>query len=490
MTRAGAAALGRADIVIYDHLIDRRILDLARPDAERIFAGKRRDRCPVPQDEINAMLVRFARMGRSVVRLKGGDPFLFGRGAEEAEFLHDAGVPFRVIPGVTAGVGATSHAGVPVTHRDIASAVAFVTGHNEPGSFGDRLDWGALARFPGTLVFYMGFRHHRAICEALVGLGKASRTPAAIVASGTTARQRTVVGTLGDLADRVAEAGPGIGAPALLVVGEVVGRRGPLAWFERLPLFGKTVVVTRPRGESDDSAMDLEALGAEVLDAPTVQILPVEDLGPMDGAIDRLGSFDWLVFTSSNGVTHFLDRLGGLGRDLRALGHLKLAAIGPATAEALAAFRLRADVVPESFRSEGLVEALRPLVEGQGVLLARADRGRDLLRMELSKVARVEQVAVYRNVDIEALPDVIADRFDDGPIEWVTLTSSAIAERLHALLSDAARDRIARGVIRLASISPVTSDAAHRLGWPIAAEASEATWPGVVRAIVGASKAD
>ena len=391
---------------------------------------------------------------------------------------------------MTSGVGATSFAGVPVTHRDVASAVAFVTGHNEPGSDGDRLDWDALARFPGTLVFYMGFRHHRAICETLVGLGKASATPAAIVASGTTARQRTVSGTIGDLANRVDEASPGVGAPALLVVGEVVARRAPLAWFEGLPLFGRSVVVTRPRGESDASATDLEAIGAEVLAAPTVQILPVEDHGPIDGAIDRLESFDWLVFTSGNGVSHFLDRLERRGRDLRAIGHLKLAAIGPATAEALAAFRLRADVVPESYRSEGLVEALRPLVVGRGVLLARADRGRDVLREELSKVARVEQVPVYRNVDVDALPDAIADRFNDGSIDWVTLTSSAIADRLHALLSETARDRIARGAIRLASISPVTSDAARRLGWPIAAEATEATWPGVVRAIVEASKAD
>jgi uroporphyrinogen III methyltransferase/synthase len=471
-------------VVVYDHLIQARLLDLAPLGADRVFAGKQRGRCPVPQDEINAMLVRFAREGKAVVRLKGGDPYVFGRGAEEAEYLIAHGVPFRVIPGVTAGVGATSYAGIPVTHRDATSSVAFITGHNEPGDPSDRIDWPALARFPGTLVFYMGFRHHAAICATLIRLGVAPGTPAAIVCNGSTAAQRTVAGTLATLADVVAAAGPGIGSPALLVVGQVVARRGPLAWFERLPLFGRIIVVTRPIGESDHSATDLEALGAEVVIAPTVQILPIDDPAPMDDAIDRLSSFDWLVFTSGNGVRHFLDRLETRGRDLRALGHLRLAAIGPATAEALARYRLRADLVPESFRSEGLAEALAPLVSGKRVLLARADRGRMILQEQLSPIAHVEQIPVYRNADADALPADVLDRLERGPVDWITLTSSAITARLHALLSESARSRIASGSIRLASISPITSEAARRLGWPVAAEATEHTWPGLLRALV------
>ena len=484
LTRAGAEALGRADAVVYDQLVQSRLLDLARPGADRIFAGKSRGKCPIPQDEINALLARLARQGKAVVRLKGGDPYVFGRGAEEAEYLHDAGVPFRIVPGVTAGVGATSYAGIPVTHRGATSAVAFITGHNEPGDPADRLDWHALARFPGTLVFYMGFRHLGAIGSTLIGLGKPPETPAALVCSGSTSSQRTVSGTLAELPDRVASEGNRVGAPALLVVGDVVARRDRLRWFERLPLFGRVVLLTRPLGESDRSATDLEAIGAEALVAPTVRILPVEDTGPMDSAIARLDSFDWLVFTSGNGVSAFLDRIEGLGRDLRALGHLKLAAIGPGTAEVLGRSRLKADLVPMSYRSEGLAEALRPLVAGRRVLLARADRGRDLLKEVLGEVAEVEQVPVYRNADAEALPPEVVGRLERGEVDWITLTSSAIASRLHALLSERARALVASGATRLASISPVTSEAARALGWPVAVEAVEHTWPGLIRALV------
>ena len=305
-----------------------------------------------------------------------------------------------------------------------------------------------------------------------------------MIQSGTLARQRTVAGTLADLPDLVASAG--IGPPALLVVGEVVGRRSNLDWFGHLPLFGRRIVVTRPSGESDRSASTLEALGAEVLAAPTVAILPVEDFGPLDDAIDRLGTFDWLVFTSANGVRHFLDRLEARGRDLRALGSLRLAAIGPATAEALAGYRLRADLVPGSYRSEALADALLAEAVGRRVLLARADRGRTILKEELERVAEVEQVAVYRNADAEALPPDVLARTEEGSVDWITLTSSAIAERFFALLPDAARDRVSGGQIRLATISPVTSAAVARLGWPVAAEATTYTWDGVVAAIVAA----
>ena len=308
-------------------------------------------------------------------------------------------------------------------------------------------------------------------------------TPAALVQSGTTAQHRVAVGTLADLPEKVAEMG--LGPPALVVVGAVVDRRSALSWFEDLPLFGRRIVLTRPIDDSDRSATDLERLGAEVLVAPTVLIRPLDDFRELDGAIDRLREFDWLAFTSGNGVRHFLDRLGTLGLDLRALGHLKLAAIGPATAEALSRFRLIADLVPDSYRSEALADALRERVGGLRVLLARADRGRTILKDELDRVAHVEQVAVYRNADAVSLPVEVASRIEAGTVDWITLTSSAIAERLHALLSDEGRHRVGREV-RLASISPVTTAAAARLGWEVAAEACEYTWDGVVRAIVEA----
>jgi uroporphyrinogen III methyltransferase/synthase len=280
---------------------------------------------------------------------------------------------------------------------------------------------------------------------------------------------------------RVADAG--LAPPALLVVGEVVRRRPALAWFEGLPLFGQRIVITRPADEADRSASALEALGAEVLVAPTVEIRPLDDFGPLDDALGRLAEFDWLVFTSGNGVRHFFDRLEALGRDLRAVGLLKLAAIGPATAEALARYRLKADLVPESFRSEALADALRDRVAGRRVLLARADRGRVVLKDELERVAHVEQVPVYRNADAGSLPTAVIDRIAAGSVDWITLTSPAIADRLHSLLPEAAHARVGREV-RLASLSPVTSATIARLGWPVAVEANEYTWDGLVSALV------
>jgi uroporphyrinogen III methyltransferase/synthase len=326
----------------------------------------------------------------------------------------------------------------------------------------------------------MGVTRLAALCRILILKGKPPETPAAMIQSGTLANQKTLVGTLADLPRLASESR--IGPPALLVVGDVIARRTDLAWFERLPLFGQRIVVTRPSDEADRSASVLEALGAEVLLAPMVQILPVDDLEPLDDAIRRLGSFDWLVFTSTNGVRHFLDRLEALGLDLRALGPVKLAAIGPTTAEALARYHLKADLVPESYRSEGLAGALAGRVGGARVLLARADRGRAILREELERIAHVEQVAVYRNVDAEALPVEVLERIEAGTVDWVTLTSSAIAERFHGLLPESARARIGREIL-LASLSPVTSNTVTRLGWTVEAEATVYTWDGLIGAL-------
>ena len=479
ITLRGAEALARAEVVVYDHLASSRLLDLAPSSALRIAAGKRANHATMTQDEINGVLVEQSRLGRRVVRLKGGDPFVFGRGGEEAEHLRAHGVAFRVVPGVTAGLGVTSYAGIPVTHRRDASAVAFVTGHDDPARPG-RIDWAGLARFPGTLVVYMGVTRLASICRTLILEGMSPETPAALIRSGTLPDQKTVVGILADLPGLVASAG--LGPPALLVVGDVVSRRPGLSWFEGLPLSGQRVVVTRPSDEADRSVESLEDLGAEALLAPMVRILRLEDLEALDDAIGRLGSFDWLIFTSTNGVHHFLDRLESLGLDLRALGSVKVAAIGPSTAEALARYRLKADLVPASHRSEGLIEALGERVAGRRVLLARADRGRALLLDELAQLAEVLQVTAYRNADSEEIPPDVLGRIEAGSVDWVTLTSPAIAGRFHGLLSGLAKSRIGREV-RLASLSPVTTEAITRLGWPVAVEASVHTWDGLVAAM-------
>ena len=293
LTLRGLEVLRQAEVVVYDHLASARLLGFVPPSAIRIAAGKSIGHKTMTQDQINTTLVEHAQLGRRVVRLKGGDPYVFGRGAEEAAYLHDRGIPFEVVPGVTSGLGATSYAGIAVTHRESASAVAFVTGHDDPHNVG-RLDWPALARFPGTLVIYMGVTRLRRICQTLIDGGKPADTPAAMVESGTLPRQKTVAATLATLPDRAEF--EQVGFPALLVVGEVVARRARLNWFETLPLLGQRIVSTRPAAAGDDSARRLEDLGAEVLVGPLVEIAPLADPRPLDAALDRLDQFDWLVF--------------------------------------------------------------------------------------------------------------------------------------------------------------------------------------------------
>lgn len=474
VTIRGVECLREADFVLYDRLVDERILDHAPPGARRMcveeLAGCHAERLPL----IHQTMIDMARQGLRVVRLKGGDPMIFGRGGEEARALRDAGIDYEIVPGVTAALGVAACAAIPLTHRRHASAVAIVTGHEQPDKPDSLLDWSALARFPGTLVFYMGIARLEAIVRLLIDHGKPATTPAAVVERGSTPLQRTVTATLMDLPAVAAR--EGLQAPALVLVGEVVSLREHIAWFESRPLFGKTVLVTRPRRQASDMVRQVEALGGRAVVLPAVEVREPADWGPVDEAIGRLHVFGWLVFTSANGVQMFLSRLRHSGRDLRALGGRKLAAIGPATAEALRVYHLEPDVVPETFNSEGLVAALHEVVAGQRVLLARADRGLDLLREELSKVTGVEQIAVYsqRDADLPELPE---------GIDFVSLTSSNIARSLLAALDDQARRRAERGEMKLVSISPRTSAAIREMGFPVAAEAEEYTTAGVLTAM-------
>jgi uroporphyrinogen III methyltransferase/synthase len=427
-------------------------------------------------------MLEAARQGKRVVRLKGGDPFLFGRGAEEAQALRDAGIPFEVVPGVTAGLAAAAFAGIPLTHRIHSSAVALVTGHECPDKSKSLLDWPALARFPGTLVFYMGTSRLGLIVQQLLDHGKPPDTPAAVVRWGTTGQQRTVEAPLSGLVAAVGEAR--LKAPAVIIIGRVVGVRSQLSWWEQRPLMGRHVLVTRPQQQAADLIHQLEVLGAVVDTMPTVEIREPEDWGPVDRALAQLAHYQWLAFTSANGVHALVRRLRQTGRDLRALGPLRLAAIGPGTAEALRTYQLDADLVPGRFNSEGLAEELRAQAAGQRILLARADRGRDVLRQELRAVAEVDQIAVYAQADVQAVDPGVVERLSAGVISHVTLTSSNIARSLHQLLPEPARARIKTGAVKLVSISPETSRAIRDLGWPVAGEASEYTSAGVVEALL------
>ncbi len=462
MTRRALELIAAADVVLYDRLIPPGALDGARPDAELRYVGKEPGKPALPQEEINKLLVSLGQSGRTVVRLKGGDPFVFGRGGEEAESLAAAGVPFEVGPGVTAGVAAPAYAGIPVTHRDAASAVAFVTGHEDPSKDGSALDWEALARFPGTLVFYMGIKNLPLIAERLAAAGRAASQPVAVVERGTLTGQRTVTGTLETIAAAVTEAG--LRPPAVTVVGPVAELRETIAWLERRPLYGETVAVTRARAQASELTARLRALGAEVVETPAIRIepLPVELPPPAD----------LLCFTSPNGVRLYFEALSG---DARTLAGTRIAAIGPGTAAALREYGIEADVVPERFVAEGLLEALGPDLAGVHAVVARAAEARDTLPDGLrERGALVEVLALYETV-AESL--TAAQRQALESATYVTFTSSST---VRFFLSGAGAPP--EGA-RLVSIGPVTSATLREHGLEPDVEAERHDIDGLVAAL-------
>jgi uroporphyrinogen III methyltransferase / synthase len=476
MTRRSLELIAAADVVLYDRLIPPGALDGARPDAELRYVGKEPGAAAMEQQDIDALLVELGRAGRRVVRLKGGDPFVFGRGGEEAEALAAAGVPFEVVPGVTAGVAAPAYAGIPVTHREAASAVAFVTGHEDPGKHTrairahsaepsacgtTALDWDALARFPGTLVLYMGIGKLPLIAERLIGAGRNPDEPAAVVARGTLPGQRTVSGTLAGIADGVAEAG--LRPPAITVIGPVAGLRETLAWLERRPLHGQVVAVTRARAQASGLAARLRDLGAEVLEAPAIRIEPraVE--------LPDLGAFDLLCFTSPNGVRLLFDALPG---DARSLAGVTVAAIGPGTAAELERHGIRADVVPERFVAEGLLDAL-PEVRGRRVLVARAAEARDVLPDGLRERGA--------EVDVLALYDTVAEPLDAGALDRATYITFTSSSTVRFFLDGGGAPS---GAARVVSIGPVTSTTLREHGIEPHVEAADHDIDGLVDAIV------
>lgn len=477
ITVRGVECLRRSQVVIYDYLVNPAQLAYAPAEAELVCLRHHTRKQPDSQEEINARMIQAARAGKTVVRLKGGDPDIFGRSVEEKEALRQAGIPFETVPGVTAALAAAGYAGIPITHSQHSSAVALVTGQERESKPGSNLDYAALASFPGTLIFYMGVTTAPQWSQALLSQGKPADTPVAIVRRCSWNDQATVRCTLGNVAQVIAERR--LRPPAVIVVGEVVSLTPEFSWFTARPLFGKKVLVTRPRHQAASLCDPLRELGAEVLLQPAIEIQPPNDWSNVDRALERLGDYDWLVFSSSNGVDYLLERLWQQHGDLRRLGRVKLAAIGPGTADALLRWRLRADLLPEEYRAESLALALAQEAAGKKFLLARASRGREILAEELAAAgAEVDQVVVYRSVDVESPEADIAAALAASRIDWITVTSSAIAQSLARLFGENLRQA------KLASISPVTSATLRRLGFEPAAEASQYTMPGVVEAIL------
>jgi len=482
LTLAGAACLARAEVVVYDRLVHPRLLDLAPAGAERIYAGKQTGGHTLTQDEINALLVARAREGKRVVRLKGGDPYVFGRGGEEAEALAAAGVPFEVVPGVTSAVAAPAYAGIPVTHRGLASSVAVVTGHEDAAKEESSIDWGKLATGVDTLVLLMGLANLPDIAEQLVRHGRPPETPAAVIEWGTLPRQRTVSGTLGDIARRAAEAG--LQPPAVTVVGEVARLRETLRWFDNRPLFGKRVLVTRTRRQASVLSQALAEAGAEPIELPTIEIEPRADPASVQAALDalRAGAYAWAVFTSANGVELFFGHLRERGLDARAFGSTMVAAIGPGSAEALASEGIRADVVPEDFVSEGLLRALTEHgPAGRRVLVARAEGARRELIEGLEGLgARVDELTLYRAA-VPREPDSEGlRRLRAGEVDIVTFASSSAVRNLAEMLGG---DLEPLRQALIACIGPVTARTAEELGVTVGLISEEHTIPGLVRAL-------
>jgi len=487
ITLRGLEALQQADVILYDRLANPRLLDYAPDDAERIYVGKMPDRHSLTQEEINALLVEKALAGKTVVRLKGGDPCVFGRVGEEAEALAAHGIPFEIVPGITAGIAVPAYAGIPVTHRDFNSSVAFVTGHERPDKEGSSINWAKLATAVDTLVFYMGVGNLPFIVEQLLAHGRAPDTPVAVIRWGTLPEQQTVTGTLATIVERVREAG--LQPPAITVVGDVVRLREKLAWYEKKPLFGKRVLVTRARAQASDLSCLIAELGGEPVEFPVIRLVSPRNPASLDAALDRLDAFDWVIFTSTNGVAFFFRRLRERGIDIRTMARARVAAVGPKTAEALEEKGLRVELLPQRFDGDALAAALAGKVKpGDRVLLPRADIARKALPEALRALgAEVTEADTYDNVIDARGAEEVAALLREKRIHVVTFTSSSTVRNFVEALKDHDVPALLDGVT-VACIGPLTARTAEALGLRVDAVAEEATIEGLVRAIGGGAR--
>ncbi|MCF6246416.1 MAG: uroporphyrinogen-III C-methyltransferase [Desulfobacula sp.] len=472
-----------ADVVVYDYLASPYLLDYAKPDALIIYVGKKGGDHTLTQDKINLLLVEKAKQGLDVARLKGGDPFVFGRGGEEAQMLLGHGVSYEVIPGVTSAIAAPAYAGIPVTHRDHTSFVSFITGHENPDKKDSSMQWDVYAKSDATLVFLMGVKNLSNIVKNLVANGKDASTPIALVRWGTTTRQQTVTGTLETIVDIVKEAK--IKSPSIIIIGHVVSLRDELAWFDKKALFGKRIVITRARAQASGLVSELTQLGANCIEIPTIEIAPPKDINPLKQSIENINHYDWLVFTSVNGVKFFFDTLFDMEKDVRCLGHLKFACIGPVTKERLKDYGIISDILPNTYRAESVIEAFSTVeIKNKKVLLPRAKIARTILPEELSKMgAQVDEVTAYETrLDADGKDELI-ELLESKKIDAITFTSSSTVSNfmsllegndVHALLKD----------VQVSSIGPITSDTARSLGIEPDIEAATYTIPGLVDALL------
>lgn len=478
ITVRGAELLARADVIINDRLANPRLLKLAPADAEIVYVGKASRDHTVPQDQIIQAIIDFARQGKTVVRLKGGDPFVFGRGGEEAAALSEAGIEFEIVPGISSSIAAPAYAGIPVTHRSLSASLGIVTGHEAPGKPESDIKWDCIAGLD-TIVFLMGVEHLPDIVQALIDSGKPADTPVALVQWGTHPVQRTVVGELRNIVPRVQESG--LTAPAVTIVGNVVRMRDKIAWFEKKPLFGKRIIVTRAESSGPELSLQLEELGAQVDEFPVIQFVAPRDFSGLDSAISDLDSFDWILFTSANGVDWFVQRVFDTGRDIRALAGAKLGAIGPKTAAALERMKLRVDYVPSEYIAEAVLGEFPEDPAGKRILIPRALEAREELPEGLRlRGAEVTVVAAYETVSDESSAEPLRRRIAEEPVDIVTFTSASTVHNFFSLMGDT---ELPEGVTA-ACIGPITAEAARAHGLRNITTASEYTIEGLVSSLI------
>lgn len=486
ITVKGLQCIQKAEVLVYDRLAGHRLLTYARPDAELIFVGKGPDKHVYKQEEINQVLKEKALEGKIVTRLKGGDPFVFGRGGEEAEVLRDAGVPFEIVPGVTSAISVPAYAGIPVTHRDFTSNFAVITGNEDPTKEESAIEWSKISTGIGTLIFLMGMGNLPHIANKLMENGRSPETPVALIRWGTRPEQRTLTGTLKDIAKKAQEAD--FQNPAIIIVGEVVKLREKLAWIEQRPLFGKRIVVTRSRQQASAFAAKLEELGAEPWEFPTIDIQDPIDLAPLEQAMNKIHEYEWIVFTSPNGVERFFARFFAQGHDIRELFGIRLCAIGPQTRKELQKYGLKVDYVPEEYRAEAVIDGLKDLEwKGRKVLLPRADIARKLLPEALAGFgAEVMDVVAYRTVRGGGDAVLLRQMLNEKMIHAVTFTSSSTASNFVEMLGVEDHHELKRLLegVTLASIGPITSDTMRELGLEVSVEATEYTIPGLTKALL------
>ena len=482
ITVKGLECIKKADVIVYDYLVNSVLLRNARKDVELIYVGKKGNQHTMEQDDINQLLVDKANENKIITRLKGGDPYVFGRGGEEAIVLKDNNIAFEVVPGITAAIASPNYAGIPVTHRTCTSTFGLITGHEDPTKDQSDVDWEKLSTGLGTLTFYMGIKNLPNIVNQLVKHGRSADTPVAVIRWGTTTHQETVTGTLATIVEIAKDIKP----PAITIVGEVVNLRDQLNWFESRPLFGKTIIVTRSRDQASVFSDQLIELGANVLEYPTINITDPDDFGPLDRELENLDSTDWLIFTSVNGVDAFFNRIFELGRDVRDLKGVKICSIGPSTTERIKGFHVSIDCQPPKYVAESVVEALKKVedIKGKRFLMPRTDIARSYVPEELRKLgAEVSDIVAYKTVLATDGDNIVLDKLKDGEVDIVTFTSASTVKNFVKIIGE---DNLSafKDNVQFASIGPITNESAEKMDIDISIKAEEYTIPGLVQAIV------